>query len=283
MPERVHSSDIQLFINDQRVPVVTSLSTSSAKSLIDLPQLGVSHIKERILTSNQSTDITFETNLTTGSTGINPIYSFQQMQSGFLSTGEFDFTIKDTAGVTTISGGALTEYSIDGSVGDIVKGLTSYRGDGAIFTSAGALTSADQSKDFFEGFFRPEDIEITSTTNGDEGVDTASLNIQNFQISVSPSKKEVTRIGTRVPRFRYPELPAQGNLTFNVIKNKVTGINISSLICDSGVIKIDLKDFDGNSVMDFTTSGCCLEKVDESASLDDNTTISFSYYFPIIQ
>tara|TARA_Y100000004_G_scaffold100311_1_gene112446 strand:+ start:529 stop:1380 length:852 start_codon:yes stop_codon:yes gene_type:complete len=283
MAFRTHSSDIQLFINDQRVPAVTALSTSSTKSLNDLPELGVSHIKERILSSNQSTDISLSVNLTTGATGIDPIYSFQQMQSGFLSTGEFDFTIKDVVGVTTVSGGALTEYSINGSVGDIVKGSTTYRGDGAIFTPAGALTMEDQSKDFFGGFFRPEDIEITSTTNGDEGINTASLNIQDFQISVSPSKKDITRLGTRVPRFRYPELPAQGSLNFNVIKNNVTGINISSLICDSGVIKIDLKDMDGNSVMDFTTSGCCLETVDESTSLDDNTTVSFSYYFPIIQ
>ena len=205
------------------------------------------------------------------------------MQSGFLSTGKFDFTIKDVVGVTTISGGALTDYSINGSVGDIVQGSTSYKGDGAIFTSDGALTIEDQSKDFFGGFFRPEDIEITSVTDGDEGIDTASLNIQDFQISVSPSKRDVTRLGTRVPRFRYPELPAQGSLNFNVIKNNVTGINISSLICDSGVIKIDLKDVDGNSVMDFTTSGCCLQTVDESTSLDDNTTVSFTYYFPIIQ
>ena len=67
------------------------------------------------------------------------------------------------------------------------------------------------------------------------------------------------------------------------IKNKITGLNISSLVCESGVIKIDLQDDDGSSVMDFTTSGCCLESVDESPSLDDNTTVSFSYYFPIIK
>jgi len=58
---------------------------------------------------------------------------------------------------------------------------------------------------------------------------------------------------------------------------------LSSLICDSGVIKIKLKDQDGASVMEFDNSGCCLETVDESTSLDDNTTVSFSYYFPIMK
>ena len=280
--ERIHSSDVQLFVNDQRVPAVESLSLSSSKKVTDIPRLGVSHITERMLNANQSTQIDVGIYLTTGNTGESPFYGPQQMESGFLSTGKFNFKVKDKLGVNIISGGSLTSYSLKGSVGDIVKGNTSYEGDGAIFTSVGALTDADASTDTFGGFFRPKDIEITST-NGDEGIDTASLNIQDFSLSVNIGRKSVTRLGTRVPRFRYPELPSNGTLSFNVIKNKVTGLNISSLICESGAIKIDLQDDDGNSVMDFTTSGCCLETVDESPSLDDNTTISFSYYFPIIK
>ena len=281
MPDRIHSSDIQLFVDDQRIPSVTSLSISSPKSVVDIQRLGASHSVDRILTSNQSTTLTYDVNLTTGATGIDPIYSYQHMKSGFLSTGFFEFKAKDTVGVTTISGASLTSYSINGSVGAIVKGSSSYEGDGAIFTDAGALTS--ESNDIFDGFFRPEDIEITSSSNGDEGLDSASLNIQDFSISVSLQKNPVTRLGTRVPKYRYPQMPAQGTLNFNVLKTDVTGINISSLVCESGVITIDLKDRDNQSVLDFTTSGCCLESVEESTSLDDNTSVSFSYYFPIIK
>lgn len=281
MPDRIHSSDVQLFVDDQRIPSVTSLSISSPKSVVDIQRLGASHSVDRILTSNQSTTLTYDVNLTTGATGIDPIYSYQHMKSGFLSTGFFEFKAKDSVGVTTISGASLTSYSINGSVGDIVKGSSSYEGDGAIFTDAGALTS--ESNDIFEGFFRPEDIEITSSTNGDEGLDSASLNIQDFSISVSLQKKPVTRLGTRVPQYRYPQMPAQGSLNFNVLKTDVTGINISSLVCESGVITIDLKGRDNESILDFTTSGCCLESVEESTSLDDNTSVSFSYYFPIIK
>ena len=201
--------------------------------------------------------------------------------SGFLSTGFFEFKAKDSVGVTTISGASLTSYSINGSVGDIVKGSSSYEGDGAIFTDAGALTS--ESNDIFDGFFRPEDIEISTSSNGDEGIDSTSLNIQDFSISVSLQKTPVTRLGTRVPQYRYPQMPAQGSLNFNVLKTDVTGINISSLVCESGVITIDLKGRDNESILDFTTSGCCLESVEESTSLDDNTSVSFSYYFPIIK
>jgi hypothetical protein len=281
MPDRIHASDVQLFVDDQRIPSVTSLSISSPKSVVDIQRLGASHSVDRILTSNQSTTLTYDVNLTTGATGIDPIYSYQNMKSGFLSTGFFEFKAKDSVGVTTISGASLTSYSINGSVGDIVKGSSSYEGDGAIFTDAGALTS--ESNDIFDGFFRPEDIEISTSSNGDEGIDSTSLNIQDFSISVSLQKTPVTRLGTRVPQYRYPQMPAQGNLNFNVLKTDVTGINISSLVCESGVITIDLKGRDNESILDFTTSGCCLESVEESTSLDDNTSVSFSYYFPIIK
>lgn len=281
MPDRIHSSDIQLFVDDQRIPSVTSLSISSPKSVVDIQRLGASHSVDRILTSNQSTTLTYDVNLTTGATGIDPIYSYQHMKSGFLSTGFFEFKAKDSVGVTTISGASLTSYSINGSVGDIVKGSSSYEGDGAIFTDAGALTS--ESNDIFDGFFRPEDIEISTSSNGDEGIDSTSLNIQDFSISVSVEKSPVTRLGTRVPQYRYPQMPAQGTLSFNVLKTDVTGINISSLVCESGVITIDLKGRDNETILDFTTRGCCLESVEESTSLDDNTSVGFSYYFPIIK
>ena len=34
--------------------------------------------------------------------------------------------------------------------------------------------------------------------------------------------------------------------------------------------------------MEFDNSGCCLETVNETTSLDGNTTVNFAYYFPII-
>ena len=284
MPDRIHSSDIQLFVGlgaSVPIPAVTSLSVSSPKSVVDIQRLGASHSVDRILTSNQSTTLSYDVNLTTGATGIDPIYSYQHMQSGFLSTGFLDFKVKDKVGTTTISGATLTSYSIDGSVGDIVKGSTTYEGNAAIFTSDETLDS--ETNDIFGGFFRPEDIEITSVINGNEGIDSATLNIQNFSISVSLEKKPITRLGTRVPQYRFPEMPAQGSLNFDVLKTKATGINISSLVCESGAITVNLKGDSNQSVLDFTTSGCCLDSINESTSLDGNTSLNFSYYFPIIQ
>tara|TARA_Y100000004_G_scaffold149679_1_gene171677 strand:+ start:162 stop:1013 length:852 start_codon:yes stop_codon:yes gene_type:complete len=283
MPERIHSSETQVFVDGQRIPAIQSVSINSEKKVTDIPRLGDSHVTERMLNANQTSTVSMDVFLTTGATGIDPIYSYQHMQSGFLSTGKFKFEVKDLAGVTTISGGSLTSYSINGTVDDIVKGSTTYVGDGAIQTSAGALTRSDASTDSFLGVFRPRNIAVSTTTDGAEGVDSTVLNIQSFDISTSIDKQAVTRLGERVPKFRYPSLPAQGNLNFEVVKTEATGIDISSLICETGVIKIDLKNDDGDSVLDFTTSGCCLESVNETTSLDDNTLVSFSYYFPILK
>jgi|TARA_R100001086_G_scaffold241734_1_gene168871 hypothetical protein len=281
--ERVHSSDIQVFVNGERIPAINSLSVNTEKELVDIPRLGVSHISDRVLASSQSSSLDMGLLITTGASGIDPFYQCQMAGSGFLNTGKFDFQIKDTVGVTTVSGASMTSYSLNGSVGALVEGSTAYEGDAAIFTPDGALTFSDSTSDTFGGFFRPQNIEISTTPDGLESISSASFNIQNFTLSVDTPRKKVTRLGTRTPKFRYPDLPSQGSLSFSAVKNQVTGIDLSSLVCQSGVIKIDLKDNEGNSVMDFTTSGCCLESIDESTDLDDNTSVDFSYYFPILK
>lgn len=282
--DRIHSSDTQLFIDGSRIPAVNSLSFSTPKEVQDIQRLGTINIAERVLTANQTTTLDMEMLLTTGATGVDPFYQFQQRHGGFLTTGKFDFQIKDTVGSTIINDASLTSYSINASVGELIKGGATYEGVGATFSDAGAISIEDQTNDdFIKGFARPQKIEITTTTNGQEGINTQSLHLQDFSISVDLPRKNVTRIGQRNPSFRYPDLPAGGSLEVSMIKNSLTGLNLSSLVCDSGVIKIDLKDDLGNSLMDFITSGCCLENVDESANLDDNTTVNFSYYFPIIQ
>ena len=282
MPDRVHSSNIQVFINENRIPAINSLSVNTSKNLQDITRLGVSHISDKVLGANQTSQIQLGILLTTGATGVDPFYTFQEQGSGFLSTGKFKFELKDTVGVTSITEASMTSYSLNGSVGELVNGSTTYEGNAATFTSAGALSLTDGTDVNFGGFFRPQDIQIT-TTDSVEGMDSSALHIQNFSLSVDLSRTPVTRLGSRTPRFRYPELPSAGTLNFEAIKNKITGVDLSNLVCDSGVIKIELKDIDGDSVMDFTTSGCCLESVDESTSLDDNTTVSFSYYFPILK
>ena len=146
--------------------MVKSLSLSSSKELVDLPALGVSHIQERVLAKNQTSTLDLSVIVCTGASGIDPIYKPQQRNFGFLNTGKYEFKIKDTVGVATLSGASLTSYSTKGSVGSLVEGDASYEGDGAIHTSVGALDIADQTTDSYETLdgvvFAPQDIEITT-------------------------------------------------------------------------------------------------------------------------
>tara|TARA_Y100001938_G_scaffold106598_1_gene145476 strand:+ start:11295 stop:12149 length:855 start_codon:yes stop_codon:yes gene_type:complete len=281
--QRIHSSEVQVFAGSSRIPAVQSLNVSTQKPVNDVRRLGALNVTERVLGANPISTLDIGILLTTGATGIDPFYTHQAFHAGFLNTGKQDFTIKDFAGATTVSGASLTSYSLNASVGELVNGTTSYEGSPASFNSEGAISFDDQSNDNFKGFFRPSHVQVTTTTDGDEGIDSTTLNIQNLSLSVDLPRQTKIRLGSRTPLFRYPELPAAGSLSFSVLKTKVTGVNVTSMVCESGVIKIDLKDDDDNSVIDFLVSGCCLESIEESTALDDNTTVGFNYYFPIIQ
>ena len=283
MPDRINSSDTQLFIDSVSIPAITSLSVNTTKAVTDIRRLGTINVTERVLNSNQSTSIDMSMNLTTGASEVDPFYQFQEKGVGFLSTGKFNFVVKDSVGSIAIEEASLISYSIKGSVGSMVEGSATYEGIGVTSSAAGAISQDQQRNDRFGGFFAPRNIEITTTPNGQEGINSETLNIQDFNLSIGIERKSVKRLGEMNPSFRYPEIPSAGNLSFNIIKNAVAGIDISKLICDTGVIKIDLKDNSNKSLFNFVTSGCCLESVDESNTLDDNTTVSFSYYFPIIQ
>jgi len=119
----------------------------------------------------------------------------------------------------------------------------------------------------------------TPSATADESVSTTDLNIQSFNISVDLNRKLVTRVGSRTPNFRYPELPIDGSLNVSFLKNAVTGIDLSSLVLDTGKIDINLKNDDDTTSMTYTMNQCSLKSVSESIDLDGNNTINFSYIF----
>ena len=285
---RVHSSESQVFVGTAgaasrtRIPAIQSLNISTDKNITQLEELGQLSYTNRILNSNQTTQLSLDLLVTTGARGIDPFYTFQEQEAGFLSTGKFDFAARDNAGETLISGAHLTSYSLTASVGDLVKGSIAYDADIVNFNATNPLTDAEESDDSFGGFFRPRDIRIT-TENGlvSENITSDNLNIQDFSISVDTSREPKNRLGKRIPEFRYPTLPINGSLDVSMIKNQVTGIDLSNLVLQEGTVKIDLRDAEKNSIMDFKTNGCSLTSVTESSDLDGNATINFSYTFSI--
>ena len=287
---RVHSSNCQVFVPDffnnlrERLPLVQSLSISTSKDATELQPLGYLCYTDRILNSAQTTSLSFDHLISTGVSGINPFYEFQEQEEGFLSVSTTRFKIKDNAGESLISGAYLNSYDLNGAVGEVVKGSMSYEADTITFNAANVLTDADQSTDELANYnvFRPRNISVTTTAGlASEGIESSALNIQNFNLSVSVGRDAKNRVGSRIPSFRYPTLPANGSLSFSVIKNQVTGIDMSNLVLEEGTIEIDLQDNDNNSIMNFTTSGCSLKSMTQSLQLDDNATIDFDYDFSI--
>tara|TARA_R110002020_G_scaffold158318_4_gene341484 strand:- start:5985 stop:6890 length:906 start_codon:yes stop_codon:yes gene_type:complete len=295
---RVHSSDSQVFVNDifgfetHRLPLLQSLTISTEKDVTDLQALGEYHTSNRILNSNQITNVELSHLVSTGVSGFYPsssdgypFYTLQDQARRLLSTENYKFMASDNAGQTLITGAYPVSYELKGAVGEVVNATTKYDADTVTFNSDHPLTSADDfPADSLANLqvFRPRNISI-ATTDGleSEAMDSASLNIQDFSLSANVSREPKTRIGSRIPSFRYPVLPANGSLSFSVIKNQVTGINMANLVLDKGTITIDLQDNEGNSMMDFVTSGCSLTSVSESLAIDGNATMDFSYVFSI--
>tara|TARA_R110002020_G_scaffold92416_4_gene223760 strand:+ start:4425 stop:5156 length:732 start_codon:yes stop_codon:yes gene_type:complete len=220
-----------------------------------------------------------------------PFYALQDQARRLLSIESYKFMARDNAGQTLISGAYPVSYELRGSVGDVVSATTKYDADTVTFNADHPLDSTDDfPQDLLANLpvFRPQNISITTNNTPfvrdklpTEAMDSASLNIQDFTLSATVSREPKTRIGSRIPSFRYPTLPANGTLNFSVIKNQVTGINMANLVLDKGAITIDLQDNEGNSTMDFVTSGCSLESVSESLGIEGNETMDFSYIFSI--
>ena len=74
-------------------------------------------------------------------------------------------------------------------------------------------------------------------------------------------------------------MPIDGDFNISFLKNSVTGIDLSSLVVDTGTMSLDLKSDDGLTRMSYTLKQCSLKSVSESTDLDGNNSINFSYTF----
>jgi hypothetical protein len=271
---RIDSSDKQVFINNTRLMGVQSCNIEQSKEFEEIRSIGNIGINDRVLTSNQTTTLSVDFMLCDSNQN-DPFFDFQS--SGIVSVESFDFNIKDLVGETVLSGAYMTSYNIQGAVGELVKGSVKYECDVLDFNSTGNLTYSDQSNDSYNAY-QPQDISIS--TDFSEGVSTSGLCIQNFSIDFNIGRSAVNRMGTRTPRMRYPTLPVNGDLSFSVIKNKITGIDLSSLVIDKGLLSIKLNDSQANE-RQYNISNCSLLSISEGHSLDENATLDFNYTFSI--
>jgi hypothetical protein len=278
---RVHSSDSQIFVNNVKLTGIQSFSIDSSRDFTELPALGSLGTVDRIMNSNQTIGVSLNfipadnKALLGGERDVNDPF-FSHTTGGLISVDNFDLKFKDIAGQTEVGNCYLTSYSIKGAVNEMVNGSIAYEGDVITFNTGTYSTYSDQSDDDYT-VFRPQ--EITINTDLKEGVNTSSYCIQSFDFTVPIQRTPVKRLGQRTPSFRYPTFPVNGDLKFSILKNKLTGCDLSPLVLEKGNITINLNDLGKDTIVEYNLSNCSLVSVSESQDLDSNATFDFGYTF----
>ena len=279
---RVHSSDTQVFVEDIRISGVQSVSFDTSKQVNEIRNLGYHQVTDRLLTANQTTNFSMDYHVVEGGTAFDPFFSFTG-NAGFndlISVDKYNIKIKDNAGENEIEGAYLSSYSLNLSVGEIPSVSISYEADSISYDPDNAITS--ELSDSYNTF-RPAEISV-STTKTDPPytpeLQVESFPIQNASLNFSIPRTTTTRVGKRTPERRYPTFPLNGEISFSVIKNQVTGLDVSSLILSKDKINITLDKNSGNTVT-FSINDCSLVSAAESTDLDGNSSIDFNYNFAL--
>ena len=199
----------------------------------------------------------------------------------FLSHEESILKLQENAGTTTISKAYLTNYSLNFDAGELAQGSFSYEG-GEISTQSSS--EFVETSDTFN-VFAPKSLSVTS--NFLEGIDSTNYAIQNCDISLSISRTPIIRVGQRVAKIRIPDLPAEGSVSFSVIKKDVESLDLSSLVLEKGALtftaigsKLSTSTED-NAILNIKVENCSLNSINNSNDLDGNATLNFNYIFPI--
>lgn len=279
---RVHSSDTQVFVEDIRISGVQSVSFDTSKQVNEMRNLGYHQVTDRLLTANQTTNFSMDYHVVEGGTAFDPFFSFTGV-AGFndlISVDKYNIKIKDNAGENEIEGAYLSNYSLNLSVGEIPSVSISYEADSISYDPDNAITSSLSDS---YNVYRPAEISV-STTKTDppyiSELQAENFAIQNASLSFSIPRTTTTRVGKRVPERRYPTFPINGEISFSVIKNQVTGLDMSSLILSKDKINLTLDKNSGNTIT-FSIDDCSLISAAESTDLDGNSSIDFNYNFAL--
>jgi len=254
---------------------IQSVSFDTEKQITELNKLGKFGTQDRILNSNQTTNLNIDFILDDQKSN-DPFFKFTN--NGFLSIDKFNFLIKDLAGSTSINGAYLTNYSLQLTAGEPAIGQLQYQADTISYSESGGISLVQSiPASNFGDALNPKRIYLTTTLS--EGVDTASFPVQSINVGVPLNRTPVTRVGQRTPQFRYPDPNTNGTIDISITKNQVKEIDLSSLVLEKGNLVIQFNASDDDNFEQYTFSNCSLISVTEGTSLDGNTTIDFNYSF----
>ncbi len=119
------------------------------------------------ITSGIFANKNYQTSLTLAENTLTEFKSFNLRDNFKITQTKIQFTEnnikkKDTVGVEEIASGFLISYSVDASVGNLVKAEAQYEGVGYNFTQSGKLSLTDQTSDYYSAFL-PSRIVLSST------------------------------------------------------------------------------------------------------------------------
>ena len=271
---RIHSSDTQIFVSGQRLKGITDFSFSKTREPVDIRDLHSLYISDRINSNAESVEANLSWVLGSGIS--DPFFDFYS--SGIFSVEKFSLEAKDLTGTNVFSGAYVNSYEISASVGELVKGSISYEVDQHTLTT-GRLRYSDQTNDVASGFsvFVPKHITVTSS--GIEcGITSTELVIQSLSFSIPIPRKKINKLGSTIPKIRYPELPIIGDLNISVSKNDFISAE-NATVLQKGTMTVSLKDCTKMAEKIYTFSDCNLVSFSESLGLDGNATIDFNYKF----
>lgn len=273
--DRIHSSDTQISINGIRLTGVSQFGFSKDPDALDLVGMGSLYVNDRITQRAPKIDPSIEWTIGIGSTD-----PFFDIKSGLvLSIEQFNIEAKDPVGTTNVSGAYLTSYEISAGIGDLVKGTVSYEANSQSWAATGQLTQSDQTDDNIAPFL-PSKIQIYSYDN-DVDITEVNFAVQNFNISFPIARKSTATLGKKIPKFRYPELPAVGDLKFSVLKTLITGMSEVPVL-DKGTYEIFMSNCDDSDSKIYFVENCSLVNISESLDLEGNATVDFSYNFRLL-
>jgi hypothetical protein len=279
--KRVNYSDVQVFFDSTRILGVQSKDIQAERQFQEVNPLGKLSNLQKILTSNQTSNLTFS--ILVLENGFDPIETLD----GLLNIDTIDIKIIDLTSETLATGCYLQSYSLNISVGEIPNFSVTYDADSISYNEQGALTYEDQTEDQNVQYFRPQEVKVYGDSNYTEGIkscdqiEECSVCLQSVNISLDLNRTPVNRIGSFLPRMRYPTLPINGSIDFSAFKKDIKGIDLSSIVCEKGSLFFNLESKFGGGGKYYEIKDCTLTSVNESVEVGGDTTINFSYQFPL--
>jgi hypothetical protein len=209
-------------------------------------------------------------------------------------------------GVIGIGNGFISSYSTEGSVGNFptttinVEGLNMNFQKGTVNNKIPAVNPENGNS--IENFYilpkaianstgnatgisalRPGDITLSIPQTSGGGVNTATMNIQNYTLSFDLARTPIQRLGSKFAFSRPIDFPLTVTLSVDA---QVTDLNVGSineLICnDSGTYNpsISIKNPGCNEtdvVAKYTLKGAKLDSQEYSSDIGSNKTVSLSF------